>query len=96
MNRGPPPLFIYLFFFACHFLKPLKFVWVSTKIEISTGEKKEHFVPGKKQGKVALPLLKNTPLKPLPDGSRYCFSHHIGVPSCGEMLFNERRTVPLG
>ena len=71
MSRG---LFLFWFFcfcfcffvfcfFACHFLKPLKFVWGLPKWTILPG--KIIFHTGKKSGKVTLPPLKNIPLMPL-------------------------------
>ena len=39
--------FIYLFIFACHFLKPLKFVWGLPKWK----REKEHFAPGENEEK---------------------------------------------
>ena len=47
------------FFFACHFLKPLKFVWVYQNGQFLPGKSKFH--AGKKWGKVTLPPLENIP-----------------------------------
>ena len=51
------------FFFAFHFSKRRKFVLGVPKWKFSTGKK--HFTPGKKSGKMTLPLQKNFPVTPL-------------------------------
>ena len=73
MSRG---LF---FFFALHFLKPLKFVWGVPKWKISTGKKhiscrEKHISRREKIGKsdFAPPPKKNIPLTPLVWCKMYC------------------------
>ena len=55
----------FFFFFCLSLFETTEICLGSTKLEISTG-KKEHFMVGKKSGKVSLPLLKNIPLTSLP------------------------------
>ena len=53
-KRGEAFFFFFFFFFAFHFSKQLKSVLGLPKWEFSTGKK--HFTPGKKSGKMTLPL----------------------------------------
>ena len=39
ISRGPFFFFFFFFFFACHFFKPLKFVWGLPKWAVFTGKK---------------------------------------------------------
>ena len=55
--------FFFFFFFCLSLFKPLKFVLGLPKWKLSTWKK--HFTPGKKSGKMTLPLQKSFPVTPL-------------------------------